>query len=115
MNLFPALLLAQATVTTPPPEPVAEGGDEIVILARKLKLVHVNLLRTGHGRPGICTVLKSSGDAEVDKLTCEAAVACTLKLPDRSTPVDAMSACTREEQARRVEELADKRLQESNE
>ncbi|PZU46514.1 MAG: hypothetical protein DI568_11965 [Sphingomonas sp.] len=115
MNLLPALLLAQATVTTPPPEPATEGGDEIVILARKLKLVHVNLLRTGHGRPGICTVLKSSGDAEVDKLTCEAAVACTLKLPDRSTPVDAMSACTREEQARRVEELADKRLQESNE
>ncbi|TPE60089.1 hypothetical protein FJQ54_11790 [Sandaracinobacter neustonicus] len=111
MSLFALFLLAQAA-TTPPPEAAPDDGDEIVILARKLKLVQVHLLRTGHGQPGICTIQKSSGDAEVDKLTCEAAVACTLKLPSRSTPPAEMTACTREEQARRVEELADKRMQE---
>jgi hypothetical protein len=138
MSLAPLLMLAQAASAPPaPPRPPAppavrmrppddparplgpdvtvgvnEVGEEIVILARKLRLVHVHLLRTSHGQPGRCTVLKSSGDAEVDKLTCDAAIACTVKLPARDTPADQMTACTREEQARRVEELAQRRIEE---
>jgi hypothetical protein len=89
-----------------------ELGEEIVILARKLRLVHVHLLRTSHDGDAICNVLRSSGDTEVDQLTCDAAKACAQKLPDRKTPPEKMIQCTREEQARRVEELAERRIEE---
>jgi hypothetical protein len=89
-----------------------EIGEEIVILARKLRLVHVHLLRTSHDGDAVCKVLRTSGDAEVDQLTCDAAKACAQKLPDRKTPAEQMIQCTREEQARRVEELAEKRIEE---
>ncbi len=88
-----------------------EIGEEIVILARKLRLVHVHLLRTSARGDATCTVMRSSGDSEIDLLTCEAARACAVKLPDRKTPADRMIQCTREEQARRVEELALKRIE----
>lgn len=89
-----------------------EIGEEIVIIARKLRLVHVHLLRTAAGGAASCSILKSSGDSEVDQLTCEAAKACTVKHPDRKTPAQVMIDCTRDEQARRVEELAEKRIEE---
>ncbi len=89
-----------------------ELGEEIVILARKLRLVHVHLLRTSARGGATCTVLRSSGDAEVDQLTCEAAIACVAKFPDRKTPAETMITCTKDEQARRVEELAEKRIEE---
>jgi hypothetical protein len=124
-------LLAQAAAVPPPPPPpritpipspdrplgpdigvgTDEVGEEIVILARKLRLVHVHLLRTSLKGDATCTVLRSSGDSEVDQLTCDSAKACALKLPDRKTPADQMIQCTREEQARRVEELALKRIE----
>jgi hypothetical protein len=91
---------------------VDEVGEEIVILARKLQLVHVHLLRTARGGPASCNILRSSGDSEVDALTCDAAKACAVKLPDRKTPPEQMIQCTREEQARRVEALAEKRIEE---
>jgi ferredoxin len=91
---------------------VDDVGDEIVILARKLRLVHVHLLRTGRSSPAKCTILRSSGDTEVDQITCDAAIACARTHPDRNTPAETMNACTKDEQARRVEELAEKRIQE---
>jgi hypothetical protein len=138
MSLAPLLMLAQAAtappVPPPPPSPpvvrirppddparplgpdvtvgVDEVSEEIVILARKLRLVQINIPRIGPGRPGPCTVLKSSGDQEVDELTCAAAAACIEKLPARDTSSAEITACTREEQARRVEELAEKRIEE---
>jgi hypothetical protein len=87
-------------------------GEEIVIIARKLRMVHVHLQRKTNGMPANCTVLKTSGDDEVDQLTCEAAKACAVKFPDRKTPPEQMIQCTKDEQARRVEELAEKRIEE---
>jgi hypothetical protein len=122
-------LLAQAATMPPPPPKITpipspdrplgpdigvgtdEIGEEIVILARKLRLVHVHLLRMSAKGNATCTVLRSSGDSEVDLLTCEAAKACAVKLPDRRTPAEQMIQCTRDEQARRVEELAQKRIE----
>jgi hypothetical protein len=139
MSLFALALLAQAAVAPPPPPPAPppprppkitpipspdrplgpdvgvgtdEVGEEIVIIARKLRLVHVHLLRTSSSGAANCTVLKTSGDSEVDQLTCEAAKACAVKHPDRKTPADVMIQCTKDEQARRVEELAEKRIEE---
>jgi hypothetical protein len=138
MSMLALAVLAQATVAPPPPPPpapppppkitpipspdrplgpdVGVGTDvldeEIVILARKLRLVHVHLQRSATGAPLKCSVLRSSGDSEVDMLTCESAKACATKYPDRKTPAEVMIECTREEQARRVEELAEKRIEE---
>jgi len=100
-----------------PPDPdigvgTEELGGEIVILARKLRLVHVHLLRTSSDGDARCNVLRSSGDAEVDQLTCDAARACAQKWPARNTPAETMIECTRADQARRVEELAGKRIAE---
>jgi hypothetical protein len=118
--------MALARANPPPPLPndperplgpdVSVGTDdkseEIVIIARKLRMVNVHILRVGYGKPALCTVMKSSGDAEVDDLTCQAAVTCSVKLPDRKTPADILTGCTKDEQARLVEELAEKRIQE---
>jgi hypothetical protein len=137
MSLLALAVLAQATVAQPPPPPPAplpprirpvpspdrplgpdigvgtdDLGEEIVIIARKLRLVHVHLQRRANGEAATCTVLRSSGDDEVDQLTCESAKACAVKLPDRKTPPEQMIQCTRDEQARRVEELAERRIEE---
>lgn len=139
MSLLAFALLAQAAAAPPPPPPppapprppkitpipspdrplgpdVGVGtddlGEEIVIIARKLRLVHVHLQRLATGGAATCTVLRSSGDSEVDQLTCEAAKACATKFPDRKTPPQVMIDCTKDEQARRVEELAEKRIEE---
>lgn len=130
MSLLALALLAQAATTPPPPPKITpipsperplgpdvgvgtdELGEEIVIIARKLRLVHVHLQRLATGGSANCTVLKSSGDSEVDLLTCEAAKTCATKHPDRKTPTEVMIQCTRDEQARRVEELAEKRIEE---
>jgi hypothetical protein len=135
MSLVALALMAQAAAAPPPlapppppkitpiPSPdrplgpdVGVGtddlGEEIVIIARKLRLVHVHLQRVAGGGAAGCTVLRSSGDAEVDLLTCEAAKSCAVKFPDRRTPVEQMIQCTKDEQARRVEELAAKRIEE---
>ncbi|MGL6042590.1 MAG: hypothetical protein ACRC1J_01565 [Sandaracinobacteroides sp.] len=88
-----------------------ELGEEIVIIARKLRMVNVHLTRIGRGRPALCAVLRSSGDAEVDALTCEAAVACSLSLPYRDTPPETMNQCARDEQARLIELLAQSRIE----
>lgn len=97
-------------------------GGELVTLARKLRLVHGHLLRTALDGDARCNVPKSSGDTRVGKLACDAARACAQKWPARNTPArntpafntpaQKMPACTREEQARRVEGPAWKRIEE---
>lgn len=141
MSLLAFALLAQAAATppTPPPPPpqpqilpplvrpvpspdrplgpdvgvgTDELGEEIVIIARKLRMVHVHLQRKANGMPASCTVLKTSGDDEVDQLTCQAAKTCATRFPARDTPAQQMIQCTKDEQARLVEELAEKRIEE---
>jgi len=72
----------------------------------------VHLQRKANGMPAGCKVLRTSGDSEVDLLTCEAAKACAVKFPARDTAADLLIQCTRDEQARLVEELAEKRIEE---
>jgi hypothetical protein len=136
MSLLVLAMLARAAAVPPPPPapppppkvtPVPapdrplgpdvgvgtdELSEEIVIIARKLRMVHVRNTLMGPKGPVICTVLRSSGDAEVDMLTCEAAKTCRLKFSERVPPGDLMQQCTKDEQARLVEELAEKRIEE---
>ena len=72
------MALAAATATVPPPPEVAQ---EIVVIARKMKVWKGGVSKVG-GRM-ICKTSKSSGDKPVDAINCGAMLSCLKPLEPR--------------------------------
>lgn len=108
MTLFAFLLLAAATSSTPAATVPLE--DDIVVLSRKLEKVGVTLerLSTGEHR---CSIADSSGDAELDALSCQAALKCLETIPLSRANRKPLAACGKEERSRLLADLADQRRQ----
>jgi hypothetical protein len=66
------LLMAQSppAVAEAPPDP------DIVVIGERLKKVRFKVKRDRKTRLGTCRITRSSGDAALDAMACEAAVAC---------------------------------------
>ena len=76
--ILPLLLLQAAG------QVVAPAEDEIVVLARKMRLIEVDIKapkRRGKLELQRCRVTRPSGYAELDAIPCEAAAACMLDAP----------------------------------
>jgi hypothetical protein len=67
-----ALLLAATQVVSPPPP-----EDEILILARKLRRVEIDITLTRKGEVKKCRVRRGVGDPVFDNFWCDAARACS--------------------------------------
>lgn len=85
-------LLAIATIAAaqpaPPPQPAAD--NEIVVLTERLRSIKISpgvTIRKGVvTQTGACKVKRSSGDAELDTLACNAVTQCAATpQPDRKT------------------------------
>jgi hypothetical protein len=105
-----AALLLAATVATAQPivQPIAEP-EEIVVLARKLQSVQLRMSlskKQGIYRAKSCAIRKSTGDAEIDPIPCEAARQCsTLGLTTQASFV----ACVKSRGREQIAVLADRR------
>jgi hypothetical protein len=86
--------------------------DDIVVLARKLEKVGVTLSRMSTGELR-CSIADSSGDAELDALSCQAALKCLETIPLSRANRKALAACGKTERSRLLAELADQRRQTS--
>jgi hypothetical protein len=81
-----ALLLA---VAPPPLAPATEAeGQDIVVLARKLRALHIDVAlskKQGTFVSGKCKVIKSADDPEIDAIGCAAPAHCsTLGYPTQA-------------------------------
>jgi hypothetical protein len=104
------LLVAAAQTSAPAAAPPVE--DDIVVLARKLEKVGVTLERMSTGELR-CRVSDSSGDPELDALSCQAALKCLETIPLSRANKKALAACGKEVRSRLLADLADQRRQTS--
>jgi hypothetical protein len=104
MPILPALMLAAAVAAT---APVPDEAD-IIVLARKLEKVGVTLERMSTGELR-CSIADSSGDPELDALSCQAALKCLETIPLARANRKALAACGKEERSRLLADLADQR------
>jgi hypothetical protein len=81
-----ALLLVAAQPAAAPPE-AAPAGNDIVIIGQKVRKVKFSVKADKAGNP-VCRIRRSSGDAEIDALACDAGRACA-----HSASQAAMIAC----------------------
>jgi hypothetical protein len=106
MLILSTLLLAATAAAT---APVPEEAD-IVVLSRKLEKVGVTLERMSSGELR-CSIADSSGDPELDALSCQAALKCLETIPLSRANRKALAACGKEERSRLLANLADQRRQ----
>jgi hypothetical protein len=60
-------------------------ADDIIVLARKMQLIHVSIRAPKHDGKlvlGSCKITRPSGIAELDAVPCAAAQACIAENPD---------------------------------
>jgi hypothetical protein len=92
------LLLMAAAATAPEPE-------DIVVIARKFEQVTITLEQMSDGALR-CKVERSSGDPEVDTLSCAAATTCAGRIQLSRANRKALADCGREERSRMIADLA---------
>ena len=100
MSLIATLVLAAAPAAAPPGPDV---GNEIVVIARKLKTWR-GVLRQVDGEL-VCRTTKTSRDRAIDAIGCEAMVACYTPLQPELDRI-AASDLRRAEKTRRMTEMA---------
>ncbi len=107
MNLAFALLLTQAAPEAAAVEP------EIVVLAQKLKstrFVWKASDKSGAWKLSKCRIKKSSGDKEVDAITCKAVEQCLHTMPIGAKQIPAeFSTCLTERRGALIADLAAQR------
>lgn len=108
MILYASLLLAAATSSAP--AAAAQLEDDIVVLSRKLEKVGVTLERMNTGEHR-CSIADSSGDAELDALSCQAALKCLETITLSRANRKALATCGKAERSRLLADLADQRKQ----
>ena len=99
-----ALSLLAATSAAPPP-----ADDEIMVIARKMRFIKVDIKaprRSGKLVLERCRVTRSSGDAELDAVPCEATQACMAGNPETRK---ALGKCVEERSQVRLDEIATRR------
>lgn len=111
VSAFTALLLLQGAA--PAAQPPVES--EIVVLAERLRTVRISpgvKIRKGVVTTGTCKVKRSSGDAEIDALACDAVELCaTRPAPSRKD----FNTCVKTEALASIERLvAERRAQAAN-
>jgi hypothetical protein len=84
-----AALLALAAVQTAVPAPANPPTEDIVVLARKLTKVRWSYAVRSDGSVKRCAIKRSSGDAEIDALVCEATRQCGAEFSGAAAPVNA--------------------------
>lgn len=103
-----AALVALAAMQSALPAASAPTGttDDVVVLARKLTKVRWTYAVRTDGSLKRCTVKRSSGDAEVDALVCEATRQCGAEFAGAAAPV---TACIQPRALALVDALKDRR------
>jgi hypothetical protein len=100
VSLIATLVLAAAPAAAPPSP---EAGNEIVVIARKMKSWRGNV-RQVDGEL-VCRTKKSTGDRAIDAIRCEAMLACYAPLQPEMSRI-AASDLGRAEKKRRMTETA---------
>jgi hypothetical protein len=97
------LLIAAAAVpqagTAPEPPP-----EDIIVIARKFDRVMLALRKTGTGSLS-CTVRRSSGDPEIDALSCLGATTCAETIEVTRDNRSALEDCIKTERTRMIADL----------
>ncbi len=88
LTFFTALMAAQAVQTTPQSAADEPIDHEIVVTRERLRRIRISpgvKIRDGVVTPGTCKVKRSSGDAAIDALACDAVALCSTRpTPSRS-------------------------------
>jgi hypothetical protein len=97
------LLLAAAE---PPPGNIPNDmPEDIVVIARKFDRVTLALRKTGSGALS-CSIQRSSGDPEIDGLSCEAASDCSTQMIVSRANRHALEDCIKAERLKMITSLA---------
>ncbi|HEY0112370.1 MAG TPA: hypothetical protein VGB59_04380 [Allosphingosinicella sp.] len=72
------MIIAAALLFAQPSAPAAETqpDHEIVVIGERLRKLRFKMKRNRTTMLGSCRITRSSGDAVLDKMACDAAVAC---------------------------------------
>jgi hypothetical protein len=105
------MFLAAAQIASPPD--ATSEQQEIVVLAQKLKstrFVWKASDKTGVWKLTTCKVRKSSGDKDVDAISCRAVADCLVAIPlGAKTLPPAFQECLGERRSKLIEALAARR------
>ena len=86
--------------------------DEIVVIARKLgnlKIQYSGKMKNGEFQIKGCRVKKSSGDADIDRIPCQAVTHCETQFGPSIPPQSEFDKCVKPRMSKMKEELADRR------
>lgn len=94
MFAFALLWMAQVPVAEPPA--ITSEEPEIVVIARKLKIWHGEVVqRKGKA---VCKIKRSTGEKEIDQIGCDALLQCTAR---RSDDINAINAANKDRRTRK--------------
>jgi hypothetical protein len=100
LALAPLLLVAAAAE----PPPLDDTVEDIVVIARKFESVTLALRKTGTGSID-CKVTRSSGDREIDQLSCLAATSCSTRVAVSRSNRLALEDCIKAERLTMISDL----------